>query len=54
MRTIENEDESVLEAISLRDVLREPEPVAGVAPEEVTVRSVVVRRGIDETEDEIE
>jgi pilus assembly protein CpaB len=35
-------------------VLREPETVAGVAPEEVTVRSVVVRRGIDETEDEIE
>jgi pilus assembly protein CpaB len=54
LRTIENEDESILEAISLRDVLREPEPVAGVAPEEVTVRSVVVRRGIDETEDEIE
>jgi pilus assembly protein CpaB len=53
LRTVENEDESLLEAISLRDVLREPEPVAGVAPEEVTVRSVVVRRGIDETEDEL-
>jgi pilus assembly protein CpaB len=53
LRTVENEDESILEAISLRDVLREPEPVEGVAPEEVTVRSVVVRRGIDETEDEL-
>lgn len=53
LRTIENEDEKVLEAISLRDVLQEPEPVEAVAPEEVTVRSVVVRRGIDETEDEL-
>jgi pilus assembly protein CpaB len=53
LRTVENEDESILEAISLRDVLREPEPEGVVAPEEVTVRSVVVRRGIDETEDEL-
>lgn len=53
LRTIENEDQKVLEAISLRDVLQEPEPVEAVAPEEVTVRSVVVRRGIDETEDEL-
>ena len=53
LRTVENEDQKVLEAISLRDVLQEPEPVEAVAPEEVTVRSVVVRRGIDETEDEL-
>lgn len=53
LRTVENDDESVLESISLRDVLREPEPVEAVAPEEVTVRSVLVRRGIDETEDEL-
>jgi pilus assembly protein CpaB len=53
LRTIENEDEDVLEAISLRDVLREPEPVDVAAPEDVTVRSVVVRRGIETTEDEL-
>jgi pilus assembly protein CpaB len=34
-------------------VLREPEPEEAVAPEEVTVRSVLVRRGIEATEDEI-
>lgn len=53
LRTVEDEDEKVLEAISLRDVLREPEPEDAVAPDEVKVRSVVVRRGIDETEDEL-
>lgn len=53
LRTVENEDEKILESISLNDVLREPEPVEAVAPEEVKVRSVVVRRGIDETEDEL-
>lgn len=53
LRTIENEDETVLESISLRDVLREPEPEEAVAPEEVIVRSVTVRRGIDESEDEL-
>ncbi|WP_136644775.1 Flp pilus assembly protein CpaB [Tabrizicola sp. YIM 78059] len=53
LRTIENEDEPVLEAISLRDVLREPEPQDVAAPEEVTVRSVVVRRGVETTEDEL-
>ncbi|MBA3910766.1 MAG: Flp pilus assembly protein CpaB [Rhodobacter sp.] len=53
LRTVENEDEKILEAISLRDVLREPEPAEAVTPEEVTVRSVTVRRGIDESEDEV-
>lgn len=53
LRTIENENEQVLEAISLRDVLREPEPEDAVAPAEVTVRSVVVRRGTTATEDEL-
>lgn len=53
LRTIENNDEQVLESISLRDVLREPEPEEAVAQEEVTVRSVLVRRGIEATEDGI-
>lgn len=53
LRTIENEDEQVLEVISLRDVLREPEPVEVAAPEDVAVRSVLVRRGIVATEDEL-
>jgi pilus assembly protein CpaB len=53
LRTIEDEDEQVLESISLRDVLREPEPEETVAPAQATVRSVVVRRGTETTEDEL-
>lgn len=53
LRTIEDEDEAVLEAINLRDVLREPEPESVDAPQAVAVRSVVVRRGIVATEDEL-
>ncbi len=53
LRTIENEDEQILESISLRDVLREPEPEDAAIPAEVTVRTVVVRRGIEATEDEV-
>ncbi|WP_431298241.1 Flp pilus assembly protein CpaB [Tabrizicola sp. BL-A-41-H6] len=53
LRTIENDDEQVLESISLRDVLREPEPEETVAPAQVTVRTVTVRRGVEATEDEV-
>ncbi|MDP3262663.1 MAG: Flp pilus assembly protein CpaB [Tabrizicola sp.] len=53
LRTIENNDEQVLESISLRDVLREPEPVETAAPAQVTVRTVTVRRGVEATEDEV-
>lgn len=53
LRTIENDDEQVLESITLRDVLREPEPEETAAPAEVTVRTVTVRRGIEATEDEV-
>lgn len=53
LRTIDNDDEQILESISLRDVLREPEPVEATTPDEVTVRSVTVRRGIEESEDEL-
>lgn len=50
LRTLEDEGTEVLESISLRDVLREPEPEEA---EEVTVRTVVVRRGVEATEDEL-
>lgn len=53
LRTIENEDEPVLESITLRDVLREPEPVETAAPAQVTVRTVTVRRGVEATQDEV-
>ena len=53
LRTIENDDEQVLESISLRDVLQEPEPVETAAPAQVTVRTVTVRRGVEATEDEV-
>ncbi|MDX5350924.1 MAG: Flp pilus assembly protein CpaB [Paracoccaceae bacterium] len=53
LHTIENTDEQALEAIGLRDVLQEPEPVDVAAPAEVTVRSVIVRRGIETSEDEL-
>lgn len=44
-----------LEAISLRDVLREPEPapVADAPAPAPTVRSVIVRRGVVATETEL-
>jgi pilus assembly protein CpaB len=50
LRTLEDEAEQSLEAISLRDVLREPEVAAA---EEVSVRTVIVRRGTEATEDEL-
>ncbi len=53
LRTVENDDEQVLQSISLRDVLREPEPEETAAPAQVTVRTVTVRRGVEATEDEL-
>jgi pilus assembly protein CpaB len=50
LRTLEDEAEASLESISLRDVMREPEVAA---EEEVSVRTVVVRRGTEATEDEL-
>ncbi len=50
LRTLEDEAQEPLESISLRDVLREPEPEAAA---EVEVRTVVVRRGTEATEDEL-
>jgi pilus assembly protein CpaB len=50
LRTLEDESQEPLESISLRDVLREPEPEA---TEEVVVRTVTVRRGTEATEDEV-
>lgn len=55
LRTLEDEpDARPIEAISLRDVLREPEPVVSAvdtAEPPPAVRSVIVRRGIVVTED---
>lgn len=53
LRTVEDENQQVLESISLRDVLREPELEDVAAPEQLNIRSVVVRRGVDTTEDEL-
>ncbi|MEZ5796202.1 MAG: Flp pilus assembly protein CpaB [Paracoccaceae bacterium] len=53
LRTLDDDSDTVLESISLRDVLREPEPTEAVAPEAVTVRTVTVRRGTEATEDEL-
>ncbi len=50
LRTLEDQAEAPLESISLRDVLREPEVATA---EEVSVRTVVVRRGTEATEDEL-
>ena len=50
LRTLEDQAEAPLESISLRDVLREPDVAAA---EEVSVRTVVVRRGTEATEDEL-
>jgi pilus assembly protein CpaB len=50
LRTLEDETQATLESISLRDVMREPDITV---EEEVTVRTVVVRRGTEATEDEL-
>jgi pilus assembly protein CpaB len=51
LRTLEDEEERVISAISLRDVLREPEVVSA---DEVRIRTILVRRGTEATEDEIQ
>ena len=55
LRTLEETEVLPLEAISLRDVLREPEPapVADAPAPVPTVRSVIVRRGVVATETEL-
>ncbi len=50
LRTLEDEAQQELASISLRDVLREPEAVEGEA---TPIRTVVVRRGTEATEDEV-
>jgi len=54
LRTLDDEAiEAAPQAISLRDVLREPEPVITAQDTPAPVRSVIVRRALVETETEL-